>query len=1105
MNYIELNLIHKQKMDTLCNNPEHFEWEDTTFMDYLKGSLPRLRNTSSNSAITGLFHSLTKKYSSYSFYDSEPIAFISEIEKIIDEIRKIEPYWSGVFIPRVEETIRLHKGCLISGEGGIGKSYFIKCLEEEFKTIGKKHLCLYGKFCPTISEIDFNEISAIAKTEEFVFIFDAINEIDEQSQLELINELKKIKDTKGLRIIITYRTHTMDESMIEECRQVVKSIYEFEGVSFESVVEWLQRIPITDINEYLDVLYSNNPFLLSKLPCILDGKQDLNKNNVSRFTYIYEQFIKKSLDKPTWENTKKVTRLLYENNKKNFSAAELDTIIDDPLHYISVMEQNGFVNKYGTDRFSFVIESLADYLIVRYMWVEISGKSKEECAQIIMQKTDEFYSLSTDTIILMLFDKFYPDYATIKYILEQTKLISDFNYNTLLKIHFKPEDIFVFSNCFSPGKPEELLIDFAGYPNKPFNCTNYLTDYYLKDAQKQTQELSKRLSGKHFLGNLKGRLKNILYFTCKCQCTLDRATENFYTAIWCSAACNSDIRNLAIKILFETIQRNAFLIKKTIDIYGGIEDDYIRDALIFVLSCFEENEDVKAFFEDLLKECDFVLAKSIKRMSVYFGKPYDYINLHKKSLYLSDKAEITEDFKSILHRVDLMEKDLFPFRFWSIDSFQLNKKFLSVPKNEIIELNAQLSKDFACVKTGICNGHMHFEDDIAKKYSVSYGGNCLNNICILSSLEVIFRNTFEKYGLPFEYEQCVKQDDSEFSASILRKCVCVSIDLFFGSLMCNYFLDNFATYNNDQESIGYEVYDPIEYGEELKIKSPLPIFQPKIEKMCDKILSHIELPPKKDDAWWKDLDLTKKNLLNILQPIEFDGHEWVLLSCRISLRDPHEDYKWKDTYDLFVCSSADETIINDGNERYLTIEIDDYNGDLLNYKNCTYRPWLCKSVPDIAYNSGLFDDTRLVLPPTEIISLLNLSLNLEEMCWYNDDGDKIICCNNNKASYYQDPITGAVFIRKDVYEQLLKLSNIKFFAFAEKYIEDKGFCPDSAFHFEIVDGKIVKAYPNCKFDDTLRDRSKPQKCLNCKHGFYSKAEVEKDREILINIIKDYGY
>lgn len=45
--------------------------------------------------------------------------------------------------------------------------------------------------------------------------------------------------------------------------------------------------------------------------------------------------------------------------------------------------------------------------------------------------------------------------------------------------------------------------------------------------------------------------------------------------------------------------------------------------------------------------------------------------------------------------------------------------------------------------------------------------------------------------------------------------------------MCNYFLDNFATYNNDQDSIGYEVYDPIEYGEKLNIKSPLPFINQK--------------------------------------------------------------------------------------------------------------------------------------------------------------------------------------------------------------------------------------------------------------------------------------
>jgi hypothetical protein len=53
MNYIELNSIHKQKINALCaNNPEHFEWEDTSFMDYLKCGLPRLRNTSKLICIT---------------------------------------------------------------------------------------------------------------------------------------------------------------------------------------------------------------------------------------------------------------------------------------------------------------------------------------------------------------------------------------------------------------------------------------------------------------------------------------------------------------------------------------------------------------------------------------------------------------------------------------------------------------------------------------------------------------------------------------------------------------------------------------------------------------------------------------------------------------------------------------------------------------------------------------------------------------------------------------------------------------------------------------------------------------------------------------------
>lgn len=323
--------------------------------------------------------------------------------------------------------------------------------------------------------------------------------------------------------------------------------------------------------------------------------------------------------------------------------------------------------------------------------------------------------------------------------------------------------------------------------------------------------------------------------------------------------------------------------------------------------------------------------------------------------------------------------------------------------------------------------------------------------------------------------------------------------------MCNYFLDDFSTYNNIRDSIGYEIYDPLEFGEELKIRSPLPIFNPKTEKMCNKVLSKIEQPIVKDESWWKDLSITKKNIIKMLQTIKYDGHEWILLSSRISIKESNEDYEWKDNYNLFVCSSTKETIFDDGKARKLTIEIDDYLGDLINYKNCKCKPWLCKTIPSIDYNAGLFDDVVLVVPPAEIISTFKLSLNVDEMCWYNDNGEKIICCNNNKTSYYSDPIMGTVFIRKDAYEELLKHKKIKFFAFAERYIKDKGFCTDTSFHFEIVDGKITKEYPNYKVNYSNKKIDIPNECLNCKYSFYHAEDFVEAKDLLFNIIEDFGY
>lgn len=1108
MNYIDLNLTHKEKMFSICQNTAHFEWEDTRFINLLKGELPEIRNSSNNSDVSSLYHKLYKKYTEYNFLNTNTDEFINEIKNIVAEIRAIEPYWSGVNIPYVADTINLHKSCLISGEGGIGKSYFIMCLEDELEKKGIKHLCMYGKFCEDVSDIDFNQIKMLGQNEEFVFAFDAINEVSKESQHYIVSELEKLKSVPGVRIIATYRSYTMDTDIIGLYKSLFSYHYTFPGVSFESVIEWLQKTPVIDINEYADVLYSNNPFLLSKLPFILSGKQDVGKNNVSRFTYIYESYIKKTLRTPIWRKTKEVAKFLFDNNKKDFTAQELSGFIDDEMEYISKMEQQGFLSSYlydGVEYYTFTVDSLADYLIVRHMWGELKDKNTDECIDIIKKKLESFYGVGNETIILMLFDKFSPDYKTIKKILSETGLMEYFDYRTLVKIHFNPEDIKVFLGEFKCNRTNDLIVEFAGYVNKPFNCVNYLNDYYLGNVERQTREISKRLSGRHFLGDLRGRLKNILYFICKCECTDERAAENFYTALWCSSSCNNEIRDLSKKIMFEIMQRKPAYIDVAISLFEKIEDNYIQNAIIQVLSSCVQNENITTFFESLLTDYNFISAKSLKRLCVYLKRDYDYINQSKINLCCSSFKKISKDFEDILFRVDLFEKELLPFRYWSLESFKSNIEFLSVDKSEIAKFNLKLESDFECVRDGACNGDMGFYRDVEKYYSVSYSEKKIDDKIFLCSLENVFRSIFSKYALPFEFENHIKQDDQEFAYSLLRKCVCISIDIFFGSLMCNYYVNDFGTYNNIQNSIGYEIYDPIKYDERLNINGPISIFQSEVEKMCDILLRSIDETAAKDDKWWKDIDITKKNLLNVLQPIQFDGYEWVLLSADISIHEPPKDYDWKDTYIIYSCSSTNEELKGDGNERYLTIETDYYYGNLLEYKNCREKPWLCKYVPNIAYNSNVFEETRLLLPPAEIIDLLDLELNLQDMCWYNSDGEKIIYCNNNKRSYYSDNIMETIFIRKDVYDQLKKVKPIKFFAFVEKFLEDKGYCNETDYHFEIIDNVIVKEFSNSKSERASYKERIPSKCKNCKYGFYSEIDEVEAQEALNKLLEQFGY
>lgn len=513
-----------------------------------------------------------------------------------------------------------------------------------------------------------------------------------------------------------------------------------------------------------------------------------------------------------------------------------------------------------------------------------------------------------------------------------------------------------------------------------------------------------------------------------------------------------------------------------------------------------------SFFKNLIIGETYLLARSIKRIAVYLHDDYGYIKWDRENLYdLNNVVPISDSLNDIFFSVDLMNKDFLPFRYWSKEHIDMHTRFLQVDKQDIFKLNHFLEEKFLCVKTGECNGLMSFENYIKSEYNIDLRKQVLDNNAFFASFESVIKEIFSLFQEPYDEIERIGGEE-EFQNSIFMKSVDVATGIYYGSLMCNYFTNEFATYNNYQNSIGYEVYDPIEYGEDVYIATPVPTYQDYIEKLGDMVINRIDLPEKKDLEWVRDVSNTRRNLVSLFEAVEIKSVEWVLLAGRVSLHeDSKKETRWKDTYDIWCCTSEKETIHENGGARYLTIELEDYAGNLGDYKKCDSKPWLCKDVKNINYHSEIFDNTSLVLPPAELICYFQLTPVYANMSWINSAGEVVIFCNNNKNSYYTDPIGGTVFIRKDYLDEYRKGHILKYFAFTERFIPETGYADETSLHFEIKNGVIIKEILNNGGGFHRAAEINPL-CANCPHGFNQKlSNNNSDLNEMIEIILREDY
>ncbi len=936
MEYKLLNELQFKKMEQISNNDFKMEWEDPNFMDILMGNLPTVHRYQNDSDISSEISSLEKTLSSYDSFLSDKDQFLKKIKAKVEIIQSKKSNWYGLSLYEVEKCVLQHKFCLISGEGGIGKSYFIKCLEEKLRSRKIPHLCIYGKFEKDTHNIDVEEIIRVGAT-GIVFIVDAVNEMSEAGQNEFLQLLAKLKEYRGIRIVVTYRTNAMDIDLLNRYKKISCAEYRFPGVSFEAALGTLLKLPVPDVYKYEDILYSNNALLLSMLCSVLSNIKiaDETENSIASVTFILEQYIKKSIGKTfkgrissqgvdIWEDTKRVAKWLYEHEEKKIDKKSLLSIIKTGSDFLPVMIQSGFMSDYerGSERYLyFTIDSLTDFLVARSLFDDIRGKTFKEQVNVIKRKIGKLYNME-EAVIIAIFDNLAPEYDYISKLLSETSLMEDLQYETLVKINFVQNEIKKFLEVFSPSKPRELLGTMGGYTDKPFNCTNYLNDHY-KKSNNQQKELSEILSGDYLLGHVKGRLKNILYFIALDDRDNRRVDEAYSFALWCCAAPNKDVRCLAMKLLYETIIKEPAYKDKLIEEYECLTDDYIKEAVIYVLATFSQNDiDIINFFKGLIVEETYLTAKSVKRIAKYLNEPYGYINWERKNLYTYQQDAVISDFMNrTFLKVDLMNKGFLPFRYLGKNHINMHIKFLKNDKKEINNINKLLEQKYACVKDGNCNGNPGFEGRVMFEITGKNSIDTLDLNSFFCSYEEVLKNTLATYYTEMdEKNQHVREEN--FDNSVYMKCVDIATGMYYGSLMCNYYTAEFATYNNCQDSIGYEVYDPIEYGEEVIITSPIPTYQDFVERLGDFITNRIEIPIEKNVNWVKDVSLTRKNLLSLLKTVEIKNVEWVMLAGRVSLHEKEKyDIKWEDTYDIWCCTSENETIIDDGNARYLTIEI----------------------------------------------------------------------------------------------------------------------------------------------------------------------------------------
>lgn len=1113
----KINYDNRIKMKSEIRTDLNFKWQDNNLMQIL-----------------------LKKFKNVYHYQNDPERFLKkkdcldELNKIINKFNK-KDISEDVFKRNLEKELKniieefpevsfrneynyddyiyklaLANRLLIYGDGGIGKSYFIYKLEEELEKTNIKHLCLYGKYTKEIPQ-EIMECILNVK-EEFYFIFDAINELDDKQINDIIIFLKKILDKENINIIITYRTHNLPEMIESEIKKIIINDYQFRGVDYEQSLMKLIETYGIEITKYIGILETNNPLYIKMIYTVLNGtgkssqkkrkkkKYELNGiGDLVQITSLLENYIKLICGNEYWEMTKKISAYMFKIGSSSITYLEVEKILmDNTEKYIKKMCSENLLDYYFHDneeQYIFKIQQMSDYLIARHLNYEIENLDSKQIVDLINNKLSSLYTLS-EAFIILLMDKYKE---------KNLKKGLDIIYNSYLKDSF---DLSIFRKLNFNGKQIELIqkyitisdwnkafLELGGYHDRPFNCQNYLNEILLNDENKIFE-----LSIKYTSYDIVLKLKNTLYNIILIKNNNSYVEEMFWYSLWISSVPNIRIRKLATKLLFDITDKFNIYESKLVEVYKKVKEIYIKRTIIHVLTSLSDlSDETVVFLKNEYKRFDLIDSEIIGRIDEFLNLKKSYITLTKKNIYNEKRAvNCSYDLNRILMIADLHEKNVLKFdRFNSDNKLGLYENFLLYPKEKIRDWNEQLGIKFSCIEdNGFCK-YWASSSKIEKFMPKLNKDNIIASEEMFIMFKMVFKEICEMYNYEFKDDR-FDEHFNPFKDSILKKCLLITQDFVLGSLMCNYYTNDIFIYN-DEETLGYSVYNTNKYEEEFRVCSPVSLYCEDVDRLNNKIEKAIDLYGNKDKDWYENENLSIENIQKMIQPISYNGHLWNLISAEIHLFVSNQNFKHlhTETYDLTISVDSQYNLENNTDARNLTIDKEKYLKNIKEYKKVDS----CKTVDilSVEYTSDDFKNTSLSFPASVIINEFDLIYSKDLSVWKNKNNEIIIYCDNNNRNY-SEPIQNTIYIRNDYLKKIVQNHKLCYWAYTEKSYLDYGWNEKASVHIELdVNGNVIAKYANNSLNNVEKEYNKL--CKKCSYNIY--REQSNNNDLLNSLLKDY--